>query len=91
MATTRLRLTLSYLAVLAIVIGLMSLAFYVLLLHARAAAVIMTPLVRPAAHRVPEGVGAIDAAAVVRWLGATDLGVLLLGALGAYMLAGRTL
>jgi signal transduction histidine kinase len=86
--TLRLRLTLGYLAVLAAVVGLVSLVCYASLLHAHATAV---PLARSAPHAAWARLVAAAPAMGVPWLVAGDLGVLLLGALGAYVLAGRTL
>ena len=91
MATTRLRLTVGYLTALAVVVGLVSMACYALLLHVLHVQASAVFLVRVAPHRIPGRPTAIDTATVVPWLVATDLGVLLLGVLGAYALAGRTL
>jgi signal transduction histidine kinase len=87
-STARLRLTLWYLAILAAIISLLSLVLYHILLSLRHAELrSLGPVTR-------EGVAALfarDAGTLVLQILALDSGVLILAALGAYVLAGRTL
>jgi signal transduction histidine kinase len=87
-STARLRLTLWYLAVLGTIVVLLSLALYEVLLRLQQAEV--QALGRVAHHGVAR-LFADDARVLAIQLGAIDLGMLILAALGAYVLAGRTL
>ncbi len=84
----RLRLTLWYLAVLAVIVLLLSVALYDVLAHLQQTeAQALVPTVR-------RGVAQLFARSqdtLALQIGAIDLGVLVLAALGAYVLAGRTL
>jgi signal transduction histidine kinase len=84
----RLRLTLWYLAVLAAVVVLLSLALYEVLLRLQQAEALA--LGRVMRHGVAQ-LFARDEHELALQIGAIDLGVLILAALGAYVLAGRTL
>ena len=84
----RLRLTLWYLLVLAVIVLLLSLALYDILMHlqqSEAQAII------PTVRRGVAQLFARNKRTLALQLGAIDLGVLILAALGAYVLAGRTL
>src|ERR671936_3215603 len=84
----RLRLTLWYLAVIGTIVVLLSLALYEVLLRLQQAeAQSIEPIVR---HGVAQLFARDDHALAVQ-IGAIDLGVLILAALGAYVLAGCTL
>src|SRR5947209_6457758 len=87
-STARLRLTLWYLAVLGTIVVLLSVALYEVLLRLQQAEV--QALGRVAHHGVAR-LFADDARVLAIQLGAIDLGMLILAALGAYVLAGRTL
>src|SRR5438876_11346856 len=87
-SAARLRLTLWYLAVLAAIVALLSLALYDVLLRLQQAEV--QALGRGARHGVAR-LSAQDAHTLALQIGAIDLGVLVPAALGAYVLAGRTL
>src|SRR5918912_22536 len=87
-STARLRLTLWYLAVLAAIVLLLSLALYDVLLHLQQAEVQALGRVT---HQGVARLFADDARTLAIQLSAIDLGVLALAALGAYVLAGRTL
>lgn len=84
----RLRLTLWYLAILAVVVGLLSLTLYRILVSLQ-----HTELrsVGPAARSGVARLFARDEGILAVQIGALDAGVLILAALGAYVLAGRTL
>src|SRR5919201_123507 len=86
--TARLRLTLWYLAVLAAIVLLLSLALYDVLLRLQQAEA--QALGRVVRHGVAQ-LFARDAQALAWQIGAIDLGMLILASLGAYVLAGRTL
>src|SRR5919201_4436674 len=86
-SAARLHLTLWYLAVMAAIMVLLSLALYDVLSHEQAEAQVLG---RVAYH----GVGRLfadDGRVLAIQLGAIDLGVLALAALGGYVLAGRSL
>src|SRR5438128_10384975 len=87
-STARLRLTLWYLAVLAAIVILLSLALYDVLLHLQHAEV---QAVASAGRHGVARLFARDASTLALQIGAINLGVLILAALGAYVLAGRTL
>src|SRR5437588_5917680 len=87
-STARLRLTLWYLAVLAAIVVLLSLALYDVLLHLQQAEV--QAMASAGRHGVA-GLFGRDASTLALQIGAIDLGVLILAALGSYVLAGRTL
>ncbi|HKC74584.1 MAG TPA: ATP-binding protein [Chloroflexota bacterium] len=87
-STARLRLTLWYLAVLGTIVVLLSVALYEVLLRLQQAEV--QALGRVAHHGVAR-LFADDARVLAIQLGAIDLGMLILAALGAHVLAGRTL
>src|SRR5438093_12223892 len=87
-SAARLRLTLWYLAVLAAIVVLLSVALYDVLLRLQQAEV--QALGRVARHGVAR-LFAQDAYTLALQIGAIDLGALVLAALGAYVLAGRTL
>src|ERR671930_2679685 len=87
-SAARLRLTLWYLAVLAAIVLLLSLALYDVLLRLQQAEA--QALGRVVRHGVAQ-LFARDAQALAWQIGAIDLGMLILAALGAYVLAGRTL
>lgn len=85
---TRLRLTLWYLLVLAVIVLLLSGALYDILLHLQQTeATAIGPVVR---HGVAQLFARSERTLALQ-IGAIDLGVLILAALGAYVLAGRTL
>src|SRR5919201_264548 len=86
--TARLRLTLWYLAVLAAIVLLLSLALYDVLLRLQQAEA--QALGRVVRHGVAQ-LFARDAQALAWQIGAIDLSMLILAALGACVLAGRTL
>ena len=84
----RLRLTLWYLAILALIVGLLSFALYHILVRFPAPAVPAGPLTLTKLVAILAGIPD----QVLAWqIVAVDLGVLVLAALGAYVLAGRTL
>src|ERR671933_1212596 len=87
-STARLRLTLWYLAVLGTIVVLLSLARYEVLLRLQQAEALA--LERIMRHGVAQ-LFARDARALAWQIAAIDLGMLILAALGAYVLAGRTL
>src|SRR2546423_5601937 len=87
-SAARLRLTLWYLAVLVTIVVLLSLALYEVLLRLQQAEVLT--LGRVMRHGVVQ-LFARDERALAWQIGAIDLGTLILAALGAYVLAGRTL
>jgi signal transduction histidine kinase len=87
-STARLRLTLWYLAVLAAIVILLSLALYDVLIRLQQAEV--QAIGRVVRHGVAQ-LFARDAHALAWQIGSIDLGMLILAALGAYVLAGRTL
>jgi signal transduction histidine kinase len=87
-SAARLRLTLWYLAVLGTIVVLLSLALYDVLLRLQQAEALA--LGRVMRHGVVQ-LFARDEHALAWQIGAIDLGVLILAALGAYVLAGRTL
>jgi signal transduction histidine kinase len=87
-SAARLRLTLWYLAVLGTIVVLLSLALYEVLLRLQQAEALA--LGRVVRHGVVQ-LFARDERALAWQIGAIDLGLLILAALGAYVLAGRTL
>ena len=87
-SAARLRLTLWYLAVLGTIVVLLSLALYEVLLRLQQAEALA--LGRVMRHGVAQ-LFARDEHELALQIGAIDLGVLILAALGAYVLAGRTL
>src|SRR5947209_7415883 len=87
-SAARLRLTLWYLAVLATIVVLLSVALYDVLLRLQQAEA--QALGRVMRHGVAQ-LMARDERALAGQIGAIDLGMLILAALGAYVLAGRTL
>src|SRR5205823_544375 len=87
-SAARLRLTLWYLAVLATIVVLLSVALYDVLLRLQQAEA--QALGRVMRHGVAQLL-ARDERALAGQIGAIDLGMLILAALGAYVLAGRTL
>ena len=87
-SAARLRLTLWYLAVLGTIVVLLSLALYEVLLRLQQAEALT--LGRVVRHGVIQ-LFARDERALAWQIGAIDLGMLILAALGAYVLAGRTL
>jgi signal transduction histidine kinase len=87
-SAARLRLTLWYLAVLGTIVVLLSLALYDVLLRLQQAEALA--LGRVLRHGVVQ-LFAQDERALAGQIGAIDLGMLILAALGAYVLAGRTL
>jgi signal transduction histidine kinase len=87
-STARLRLTLWYLAVLAAIVLLLSLALYEVLLRLQQAEA--QAIGRVVHHGVAQ-LFAREAHALAWQIGFIDLGMLILAALGAYVLAGRTL
>src|SRR5919201_808470 len=87
-SAARLRLTLWYLAVLGTIVVLLSLALYDVLLRLQQAEALA--LGRVMRHGVVQ-LFARDERALAWQIGAIDLGMLMLAALGAYVLAGRTL
>ena len=86
-SAARLHLTLWYLAVVAAIMVLLSLALYDVLGHEQAEAQVLG---RVAYHGVA-GLFADDGRVLAIQLGAIDLGVLALAAVGGYVLAGRSL
>jgi len=88
----RLRLTLWYLAILAAIVGVLSLALYDVLarLQESEAAVVGQAAPRGLARVIVNHIARDEGALAVQIV-AIDLGVLILAALGAYVLAGRTL
>ena len=87
-SAARLRLTLWYLAVLGTIVVLLSVALYDVLLRLQQAEA--QALGRVMRHGVVQ-LFARDERALAWQIGAIDLGMLILAALGAYVLAGRTL
>src|SRR5919199_2182771 len=87
-SAARLRLTLWYLAVLGTIVVLLSLSLYEVLLRLRQAEALA--LGRIMHHGVAQ-LFAREAHALAWQIGFIDLGMLILAALGAYVLAGRTL
>jgi signal transduction histidine kinase len=87
-SAARLRLTLWYLAVLGTIVVLLSLALYEVLLRLQQAEALA--LGRVVRHGVIQ-LFARDERVLAWQIGAIDLGMLILAALGAYVLAGRTL
>jgi signal transduction histidine kinase len=87
-SAARLRLTLWYLAVLATIVVLLSLVLYDVLLRLQQAEALA--LGRVLRHGVAQ-LFARDEHALAWQIAAIDLGMLILAALGAYVLAGRTL
>src|SRR5919108_1737485 len=87
-SAARLRLTLWYLAVLATIVVLLSLVLYDVLLRLQQAEALA--LGRVLRHGVAQ-LFARDERALAWQIAAIDLGMLILAALGAYVLAGRTL
>src|SRR5919202_3389962 len=87
-STARLRLTLWYLAVLAAIVLLLSLALYEVLL--RLQQVEEQAIGRVVHHGVAQ-LFAREAHALAWQIACIDLGMLILAALGGYVLAGRTL
>jgi signal transduction histidine kinase len=87
-STARLRLTLWYLAVLAAIVLLLSLTLYDVLLRLQQAEA--QAIGRVVRHGVAQ-LFAREAHALAWQIGFIDLGMLILAALGAYVLAGRTL
>lgn len=84
----RLRLTGWYVLILAAIVGILSVAIYRLLLIAQHSEL---GAVRPGTRHLLEQVFAHDEVTLAYWIAAVDLGVLILSAIGAYLLAGRTL
>src|SRR5919202_2199474 len=87
-SAARLRLTLWYLAALGTIVVLLSLALYEVLLRLQQAEALA--LGRIMRHGVVQ-LFARDERSLAWQIGAIDLGMLILAALGAYVLAGRTL
>src|ERR687886_1165027 len=87
-STARLRLTLWYLAVLAAIVILLSLALYDVLIRLQQAE--EQAIGRVVRHGVAQ-LFAREAHALAWQIGFIDLGMLILAALGAHVLAGRTL
>ena len=87
-SAARLRLTLWYLAVLGTIVVLLSLALYEVLLRLQQAEALA--LERIMRHGVVQ-LFARDERALAWQIAAIDLGMMILAALGAYVLAGRTL
>ncbi|MCA1599404.1 MAG: HAMP domain-containing histidine kinase [Chloroflexi bacterium] len=88
----RLRLTLWYLAILAVIVFLLSFALYDLLatIIQQAEADTLSPALRRGVARFFARIASTQRALALE-IAAIDLGVLILAALGAYVLAGRTL
>src|ERR671929_528579 len=86
-SAARLHLTLWYLAVVAAIMVLLSLALYDVLSHEQAEAQVLGRVAYHGAARL----FADDGRVLALQLGAIDLGVLALAALGGYVLAGRSL
>jgi len=88
----RLRLTLWYLAILAVIVFLLSFALYDLLatIIQQAEADTLDPALRRGVARFFARIASNQRALALE-IAAIDLGVLILAALGAYVLAGRTL
>lgn len=84
----RLRLTLWYLAVLAAIVLLLSFALYDILVHLQQSE---AHAIVPTVRRGVAQLFARNQHTLALQIGAIDLGVLILAALGAYVLAGRTL
>src|SRR5947209_3749682 len=84
----RLRLTAWYLLILAVIVAVLSFALYRLLLLAQQAEL---QAAGSTAHHSLVQAFAHDAVLLASWIVAVDVGVLLLAAVGAYVLAGRTL
>ena len=88
LTTAQLRLTLWYLAILAAIIGLLSLVLYRILISLQQAEL---QAVRPTVRVDIAQLFARDEGTLVVQILALDSGILILAALGAYVLAGRTL
>ncbi len=86
--TARLRLTAWYLLILAVIVAVLSYALYRLLLFTQEAEL---HSVRRVAHHPLLHAFAHDAIILAYQIVAVDIGVLILAAAGAYLLAGRTL
>jgi signal transduction histidine kinase len=87
-SSARLRLTLWYLAILATIVGLLSLTLYRILVSLQQAELTS---VGPTVRRGIAQIFARDEGTLALQIIALDAGVLILAALGAYALAGRTL
>jgi two-component system, OmpR family, sensor histidine kinase CiaH len=87
-SAARVRLTLWYLAILAAIVGLLSLALYRILVSLQQAEL---RSLGPTTRHGVAGLFARDERGVVLQIVALDAGVLVLATLGAYILAGRTL
>jgi signal transduction histidine kinase len=87
-SAARLRLTLWYLAILTAIVGLLSLVLYHILMSLQQAEL---RSLRPAIRHGVAGLFARDEGSMALQIVALDAGVLILAALGAYVLAGRTL